>query len=98
MTNSYVFSSKIWLYNGVGPWHFVTVNKSLAEEIKANLIFKPRGFGSVPVTVTSGNSSWKTSIFPDKNSTYLLPIKKSIRDTEKMDTIKPVKFKITVLI
>ena len=45
------------------------------------------GFGSVRVAVTVGTTSWRTSIFPDsKTRTYVLPVKKEVRDAEKLDT------------
>ena len=45
------------------------------------------GFGSVRVAATVGTTSWRTSIFPDsKTGTYLLPVKKEVRDAEKLET------------
>jgi hypothetical protein len=42
-----------------------------------------RGFGSVQVRVTVGDSTWATSIFPaTTRGGYLLPIKKAVRKTE----------------
>lgn len=39
-----------------------------------------RAFGSVPVQVTVGRSTWATSLFADaKSASYLLPIKAEIR-------------------
>jgi len=41
-----------------------------------------RGFGSIRVTVTVGDTTWKTSVFPNKDGTYGLPIKASVRQKE----------------
>ena len=42
-----------------------------------------RGWGSLPVKVAIGETSWNTSIFPDKKlGSYLLPIKSDVRKKE----------------
>ena len=41
-----------------------------------------RGFGSVKVTVTLGGSRWQTSLFPNKDGSWFLPIKKPVRVAE----------------
>jgi hypothetical protein len=79
--------SKVWIYPGPpergGSWHFVNVSKKASREIKDTFGRGDRGFGSIPVTVTVGTTSWDTSIFPDKKSgTYLLPIKAEVRKAE----------------
>lgn len=86
---------KIWVYDGPAAWHFITINKSTSDKIKQIPILK-RGWGSVPVNVTIGNSTWRTSIFPDKGDIYLLPIKKEIRAKEniKVDSIVKVRIEI----
>ncbi len=88
----FTFSSPIWLYSAESNWHFVTLPKEKAEEVKffTSLTlhskprgFGPRGFGSVPVQLTSAHMEWKTSLFPDKKSgSYLLPLKAAVRKAE----------------
>jgi hypothetical protein len=42
-----------------------------------------RGWGSLRVTATIGKTSWKTSIFPDRESdSYLLPLRSDVRKKE----------------
>lgn len=81
--NGYQFTAKLWEYQGIGAWFFVTLPKHIAPEIK-DLFGRPhRGWGSVKVQATIGTSTWKTSIFPDKESaSYLLPVKSTIRKAE----------------
>lgn len=82
---TFQFSAKLWEYEGKGAWHFVTVPKPIAQEIKEISSSDRRGFGSVRVKVVIGKSNWDTTIFPDStNGTYLLPIKKEIRETENI--------------
>jgi hypothetical protein len=91
MQSEFSFEAKVWLYPGMQTaWHFVSVPKPLSEEIKERSTIrgvgqstKRRGWGSVPVQVTIGKSTWKTAVFPDKRSgSYLLPLKAKIRSAE----------------
>lgn len=74
--------SVVWLYPGKAAWHFVTIQKEDAADIVASYPWPRKGFGSIPVHVTIGSSTWKTSIFPEKKGSFLLPLKKSVRDAE----------------
>lgn len=46
---------------------------------------KRRGFGSVKVNVTLGDSRWSTSVFPTKEVGWFLPVKKAIQRAEGLD-------------
>ncbi|MBN9216192.1 MAG: hypothetical protein ABS62_05000 [Microbacterium sp. SCN 70-200] len=63
-------------------WYFVNLPADLSAEIRE--IPRPyRGFGSVRVNVRIGGSRWRTSIFPDAGQgTYVLPLKRAVRDAE----------------
>lgn len=75
--------AKLWVYAGQSAWHFVSVPKKESTRIKALFGGLQRGFGSFPVTVTIGKTTWRTSIFPDsKTGTYLLPVKFDVRKKE----------------
>ena len=58
----------------------------VAHELERRLEFgKRRGFGSVKVTVTLGESRWQTSLFPNKDGSWFLPIKKPVRMAEGLE-------------
>ena len=79
-SDGYSFTAEIWLWKGDAAWHFISLPTDIADEIADLVVGQTRGFGSVRVEVTSGNTQWTTSIFPDKKSgTYILPIKKDVR-------------------
>lgn len=64
-------------------WFFTAVPVELSDEIRE--IPRPyRGFGSVRVRVRVGGSEWATSIFPSSDGTYVLPLKKAVRDAEAL--------------
>ena len=96
---SYRFSSKIWeFYGKKGVWYFVTVPADQATEIRMLTSKIKRGFNSVKVKATIGSSTWKTSIFVySKDGSYVLPIKKSIRDKEQLHTGDQPQVNITLM-
>ena len=66
--NVFNVRAKVWLYPGMAGWHFVTIPKKQSERIKKVFGAKKRGWGSLPVMATIGETHWETSIFPDKKS------------------------------
>ena len=94
----YTMTEKVFLWSGdMAAWHFVTIKKNVATEIKEKYGGLARGFGSLPVTVTIGKTSWQTSIFPDRHSgSYLLPLKASVRKKEDIYAEDMITFSITV--
>lgn len=91
--------ARVWLWESQAPgaWHFITIDKEKALEIKKSYHWPRRGFGSIPVNVTIGKSTWKTSVFPEKEGTYVLPIKKALREAEKIKIGQTIKLLIEVL-
>ncbi|MEK7647499.1 MAG: DUF1905 domain-containing protein [Patescibacteria group bacterium] len=82
----YTFRTQLWRYKGKAAWYFLSIPEHEAATIKQNHARIRRGWGSIPVVVTIGKTTWKTSIFPDsKSGTYLLPIKAAIRKKEHLD-------------
>ncbi len=81
----YQVRAKVWLYPGAGGWHFVNLPRKLSAEIKDLFGADAKGFGSLPVSVRIGRTTWKTSIFPDRKSrSYLLAIKAEVRKQERI--------------
>jgi len=93
----YKVHATVWLYPGNAAWHFVNVDKKQSAVLKEKYGKVKRGFGSIPVVVTLGKSTWKTSIFPDKQSgTYLLPLKASVRRAEGIEAGDTVAFTLDI--
>ncbi len=92
-------SEKVWLYPGeMANWHFITLTKPVGQEIKKTFGKNAKGFGSLPVEVSIGETVWKTSIFPDKRAdSYLLPLKAKVRKIEDIEAGDTITFSITLL-
>ena len=62
--------------------------KKMSEEILffiENISVKKRGWGSVRVKATIGETTLETSLFPQaKEGTFILPIKADVRKKEKI--------------
>lgn len=57
-----------------------------------------RGFGAVGVAARIGASSWRTSVFPDaERGTYVLPLKRVVRDAEGISEGRTVDVSLDVL-
>ncbi|ABP52716.1 DUF1905 domain-containing protein [Salinispora tropica] len=82
------FEAELWSWTArrADSWTFVSLPTDVSEEIRELPGPPRRGFGSLRVRVTVGDSTWATSIFPDKErSCYVLPVKRSIREAEAIE-------------
>jgi hypothetical protein len=77
-------------------WVFAPLPADVSEEIR-DVPRPPAGFDSVRVAVTLGSSRWSTSIFPQSDGVYVLPIKRAIRDREGVDIGDAVRIGVETL-
>jgi hypothetical protein len=54
------------------------------------------GWGMIPVEVRLGRSRWRTSLFP-RDGGYVLPLRDSVRDKEKIAIDDAVHIRLAVL-
>lgn len=81
----FTFTSTVIRWQGKSAWHFIPLPSELSEDIDNWYGDMKGGWGSLPVTVRIGKTSWTTSIFPDKKrGTYLLPLKAQVRKAESI--------------
>jgi hypothetical protein len=97
MSESWTFTAPLWRWTAKqepadpGSWSFVTLPTDVADDIRVALVEPPRGFGSVRVQVEVGESRWRTSVFPDKESgSYVLPVKHAVRSANAIEEGDPV--------
>ncbi|TRW46627.1 DUF1905 domain-containing protein [Georgenia yuyongxinii] len=84
---TYEFDAELWIWDArkVDSWTFVDLPPDVADDVLELAGPFTRGFGSVRVEVAVGGTVWRTSIFPSKaKRTYVLPIKKAVRQAEQL--------------
>lgn len=82
---SWTFESEVFSWDGdqPGSWRFARVPVDVADELRMG---ERKGFGSVKVRATIGETTWETSVFPEKaTDSFVLPVKKSVRQAEGID-------------
>ena len=92
MTETHTVTAKLWIWTtdkAPASWHFLTLDGEVAEAIHALALMRrlefgrKRGWGSIKVNATVGETQWQTSIFPDKTSGgWMLPVKAAVRKAE----------------
>ena len=93
----------ILIEEGMAPIGFVRIPADAADAIVAHELErrlemgKRRGFGSVKCTVTLGESRWQTSLFPNKDGSWFLPVKKPVRLAEGLDYGDEVEIELDLL-
>lgn len=85
---AFAFTARVWTWqlpsrSSVANWYFITVEGEAAAEIRYASLGLTAGFGSVRVRATIGKTTWRTSIFPHRESGgWMLPIKADVRKRE----------------
>ena len=95
------FDAELWIWeaSGEGSWHFVSLPGDLADDLREQRGHRAAGFGSLRVEATIGSSTWRTSVFPDKQrQTYVLPVKKAVRSAEGLAEGSTVRVELEVLV
>ena len=86
----FAFDAELWIWDARrdDSWTFLSLPADASDEIRdlAEAGAPRRGFGSVPVRVSIGGSTWQTSVFPDgARGVYVLPIKRAVRRAEGIE-------------
>ena len=91
MTETITHTGPLWRWttpSAPAAWHFVTIDGVAGEALSATALMRrleglSRGFGSLKVTATIGETTFNTSVFPSNEQRgWLLPIKASVRKAE----------------
>lgn len=94
-----VFTGPLWRWAGspngrnAGSWHFLTIDGEAGETLAATALMRRlegqgRGWGSLRVRVSVGDTRWQTSVFPQRAAggqpAWLLPVKLAVRKAEDL--------------
>jgi hypothetical protein len=99
VTWSCEFEAELWVWESSPDgtaWVFVTVPEEETEDIRLRA-GPPRGFGSVRVEAAIGESTWRTSVFPDKTRGFVLPLKKAVRRAESLEVGDSARVRLTLV-
>lgn len=91
MTEHITYTGQLWRWTGGngGSWHFLTIDGEAGEALSATALMRrlegmSRGFGSLKVLATIGDSAFRTSVFPSKAAGWMLPVKATVRKAEAL--------------
>lgn len=91
MIETHTVTTTLWIWTtdrAPAAWHFLTIDGQPADDIHATALMRrmeggpKRGWGSIKVRAAIGETRWDTSIFPDKQRGWLLPVKAAVRKAE----------------
>lgn len=88
-----VFSvtGRLQIFDMVASWIYLPIPLEKVPGVR------PGGWGSIPIDVTIGITTWRTSMFPLKNEGYFIPIKKLVCKKEGLKVGDMVNVKYTVV-
>lgn len=99
----YRFPAMLWRWSGHATWYWFSMPAALSEEVEARYGSQKRGWRSIPVRVTVGNTTWDTSMFRERTvtqerdlETFLIPVKTAVRKSERLEEGREIAVKIIV--
>lgn len=69
---------KLRMFDMASPWIYLPIPPEKVPGVR------PGGWGSIPIDVRIGKTTWKTSMFPLKNEGYFIPVKKPVCKKEAL--------------
>jgi hypothetical protein len=102
-TVSFTAPLLVWRTEKYGDIGYVRIDGEAAEAIRAYELLRRlelgrrRGFGSVKVEAAIGDSRWSTSVFPQKEGGWFLPVKKAICRAEGLEAGDEVAVRLELL-
>ncbi len=95
--DQYSAKASIWKYEGKAGWYFITLPVNLSNKIRKNHGMSEEGWGRLKALARVGETEWQTSIWYDtKAKAYLLPIKSTVRKSQKLKQGDKISVVITI--
>jgi hypothetical protein len=89
------FTSELIYWRGPSPFYFFRVPEKEAAAISKIAAGVTYGWGVIPADITIRDEVFYTALFP-KDGSYLVPLKKAIREKLKIELGDIVKLKVTI--
>jgi hypothetical protein len=89
------FASELIYWRGPSPFHFFRVPEKEAAAIAKIASGVTYGWGVIPADITIKDEVFYTALFP-KDGSYLVPLKKAIREKLEIELGDKVKLKVTI--
>ncbi|MDK2761577.1 MAG: DUF1905 domain-containing protein [Sphingopyxis sp.] len=96
---NFTVTTPLWRWQSAtapAAWFFLTITGDVADGIRlaamsGQWLDGRKGFGSARVEVAIGETRWRTSVFPHRESGgWLLPVKAAVRRAERLVEGDPV--------
>jgi hypothetical protein len=89
------FTSELIYWRGPSPFYFFRVPEKEAAAISKIAAGVTYGWGVIPADITIRDEVFYTALFP-KDGSYLVPLKKAIREKLEIELGDKVKLKVTI--
>jgi len=89
------FTSELIYWRGPSPFYFFRMPEKEAAAIAKIASEVTYGWGVIPADITIKDEVFYTALFP-KDGSYLVPLKKAIREKLKIELGDKVKLKVTI--
>jgi len=67
-------------FHSHGGWHYIEVPEAVVDQLRTQAIGRREFWGSIPIHVTLGATTWPTSVMCSRNPEFhFVPINKSVR-------------------
>ena len=89
---TYTATLSVWRTEGYGDMLYVVIAGEAGEAIAGHALERRletgrrRGFGSVKVEAEIGANRWSTSVFPQEDGGWFLPVRKAICRAEGLES------------
>lgn len=113
MSETLTHNGPLWRWTGSNgvSWHFITIDGQAGDDLSATEAMRrlelgrKRGFRSMKVSASIGETTWSTSCFPETGSTavssgkagWLLPVKAQVRKAEGISEGDEVRVELELL-
>ena len=91
------FQGEVWFYRNPNAVYFVSLPKEMSADILDLVGTSMNPWGTVPVSVTIGDFTWTSSMFPrPEKGCYDLPLNLKVRRKLKIEADQVVKVAISI--